>query len=96
MIWRFLGAAGFGFGAAGDPVAPAAHDDDVEGWAFAASVNGHVLEFAGAGQNLFHAAEAAGVAEDEGRPGCTRSGIRGRPGANRTWRPWRRGRRWQT
>ena len=32
-----LGAAGFGFGAAGDPVAPAAHDDDVEGWALAAS-----------------------------------------------------------
>ena len=25
-----LGAAGFGFGAAVDPVAPAAHDDDVE------------------------------------------------------------------
>ena len=33
-----LGAAGFGFGAALDPVAPAAHDDDVEGRAFAASV----------------------------------------------------------
>ena len=37
MIGRFWGAAGFGFGAAADPVAPAAHDDDVEGWAFAAS-----------------------------------------------------------
>ena len=33
-----LGAAGFGFGAAGDPVAPAAHDDDVEERAFVASV----------------------------------------------------------
>ena len=33
-----LGAAGFGFGAAADPVAPAVHDDDVEGRAFVASV----------------------------------------------------------
>ena len=32
-----LGAAGFGFGAAGDPVAPAAHDDDVEERAFVVS-----------------------------------------------------------
>ena len=31
MIWRSLGAAGFGFGTAGDPVVPAAHDVDVEG-----------------------------------------------------------------
>ena len=33
-----LGAAGFGLGAAGDPVAPALHDDDVKGRAFVASV----------------------------------------------------------
>ena len=61
-----LGAAGFGFGAAADPVAPAAHDDDVEGWAFVASIDGHVLEFAGAGEDLFDAAESVGVAVDEG------------------------------
>ena len=61
-----LGAAGFGFGAAGDPVAPAAHDDDVEGWAFVASVDGYVFEFAGAGEDLFDATEAVGVAVDEG------------------------------
>ena len=61
-----LRAAGFGFGAAGDPVAPAAHDDDVEGRAFVASVDGHVLKFAGAGEDLLDAAEAVGVAVDEG------------------------------
>ena len=61
-----LGAAGFGFGAAVDPVAPAAHDDDVEGRAFVASVDGHVLELAGAGEDLLDAAEAVGVAVDEG------------------------------
>ena len=33
-----LGAAGFGFGAVVDPVAPPAHDDNVEGRAFVASV----------------------------------------------------------
>ena len=37
MIWRFWGPLVSGSGAAGDPVAPAAHDDDVEGWAFVAS-----------------------------------------------------------
>ena len=61
-----LGAADFGFGATVDPVAPAAHDDDVEVGAFGAAINGHVLEFAGAGEDLLDAAEAAGVAVDEG------------------------------
>ena len=65
MIWRFWAAAGFGFGAAVDPVAPAAHDDDVEGWAFTASINGHVLKLAGTGEDLLDAAEAVGVAVDE-------------------------------
>ena len=61
-----LGAAGFGFGAAVDPVGPALHDNDVEGWAFVAAVDGDVLEFAGAGEDLFDATKAVGVAVDEG------------------------------
>lgn len=61
-----LGAAGFGFGSAVDPVGPAAHDDDVERRAFVAAVNGNAFEFAGAGEDFFHAAEAVGVAVDEG------------------------------
>lgn len=61
-----LGAAGFGFGAAVDPGAPTAHDDDVEGRAFGASVDGDALELAGAGEDFLDAAEAVGVAVDEG------------------------------
>lgn len=61
-----LGAAGFGFGAAVDPVGPALHDNDVEGRAFVAAVDGDALELAGAGEDFFDAAEAVGVAVDEG------------------------------
>ena len=38
-----LGAAGFGFGTAGDPVVPAAHDVDVEGRSFVASVTSSAM-----------------------------------------------------
>ena len=61
-----LGAAGFGFGAAVDPVGPAAHDNDIKRRAFVAAVDGDVLEFTGAGEDFFDAAEAVGVAVDEG------------------------------
>lgn len=61
-----LGAAGFGFGAAVDPVGPTLHDNDVEGRAFVAAVDGDALEVAGAGEDFFDAAEAVGVAVDEG------------------------------
>lgn len=61
-----LGAAGFGFGAAVDPVGPALHDNDVERWAFVAAVDGDAFEFAGAGEDLFDAAKSVGVAVDEG------------------------------
>ena len=61
-----LGAAGFGFGAAVDPVAPALHDNDVERRAFVAAVDGDVFKLAGAGEDLFDATESVGVAVDEG------------------------------
>ena len=61
-----LGAAGFGFGAAVDPVAPAFHDDDIEGWASGAAVDGDACQFAGAGEDFLDAAESVGVAVDEG------------------------------
>lgn len=61
-----LGTAGFGFGAAVDPVAPALHHNNVEGWAFVAAVDGDALEVAGAGEDFFDAAKTVGVAVDEG------------------------------
>ena len=61
-----LGAAGFGFGAAVDPVGPTLHHNDVKRRAFVAAVDGDALELAGAGEDFFDAAEAVGVAVDKG------------------------------
>ena len=53
-----LRAAGFGFGAAGDPVAPSAHDDGGEGRAYVAFVDGHVFEFAAARDDMLDTMKA--------------------------------------
>ena len=66
MIWRFWGPLVSG---SGPPVIQSPQlrmTMTSRGWAFVASVDGHVLEFAGAGQDLLGTAEAAGVAVDDG------------------------------
>ena len=59
MIWWLFGAAGFGFGAAVDPIAMAAHDEHVERCALDAFVTMSAVRWRRALWSLTHAAHTS-------------------------------------